>query len=769
MFDIKTLEFDKVLAKVKNYCFTEDAKEMLENSPISTDRNEVNQLLNETDEAIKVLVKYGALPYSNYGMVAKSLARVTKGGVLSVEEILNVLILVNTSLEINKYLNNIYLENKEDFAELKKYSDQLINLNKLKNLLSLAVSNEGKILDQASKNLFQIRRKLVFAENRLRQTLNSIMQTNASKLNELLIVIRDNRMCLPVKIEYKNTFKGIVHDISSSNTTCYIEPEESFVIANELDSIREEEKQEIKKILEELSLLIASNSDDLTNNLHILTTLDMIFAKANYSKEFPRPKLSQDNSFNLNNVCHPLISKDKVVPISIKMQKNDSIIIITGPNTGGKTVTLKTVGLLSVMVQCGIFPDAKKESTFQVFNHILADIGDEQSIEESLSTFSSHITKVIGILANDLSNSLVLLDELGSGTDPKEGSALAIAIISHLKEVGAKAIITTHYTDLKNYAYQEEGILNASVEFNPNTLRPTYKVLLGIPGSSNALDIAKNLGLDAAIIQTAKGIVASGPINQDILNYEDKMEELQKQTEELEANNAQLAVKLQEVSKEKEYLETERLKFIKKAKAEADKIIEQAKADAKALLDELKEAKAENVKDHVIANIKNKVNTLASSEVDEHIFKDNLAVGDFVKIIPYGKVGKILAINKDRYKVNFGQFTMDFKLKDLIKTEVKEKKEVKKPKLTGYNSVSGASMRLDLRGKRYEEIKDLVEEFIDKATLSNYETVSIVHGYGQGVVRQRVQELLKHNPNVKSFRYGGEGEGLNGATIVYFK
>ena len=769
MYDLKILEYDKVLNLIEPFCFTSYAKTKLLSLEPSNNYEVVNHLLAETEEAIKVLIKYGSLPFSNYNNVYDALNLAHKGANLAENDILNVLILINTTNEINKYLNNIFLENK-DFKELINYNEQLVNLNKLRNLLTLAISNEGKILDQASKNLFQIRRKLSMQENKLRQTLNVIMARDSHKLNELLIVMRDGRMCLPVKIEYKNSFKGILHDISSSNNTCYIEPEETFVLANQLESIKEEERVEINKILAELSLLIKSNYDDLINNFNILTTLDLIFAKANYSKDYNKPKLTNDYSFNLNAVCHPLINKDEVVPISIKLSKDDNIIIITGPNTGGKTVTLKTVGLLSLLVQSGIFPPSKKDSTYFVFKNIRADIGDEQSIEESLSTFSSHITKINDILTEDLTESLILIDELGSGTDPKEGSALAIAIIDYLKQNNAKAIVTTHYTDLKNYAYKTNGVVNASVEFNINTLKPTYKVLLGVPGASNALNIALTLGVKESIIVKAKDILHGEKDNVDIINLEKRISELNQKEEELEKDAIELANVKKEVFKEKEYLEKEREKILLKAKTEADNLILKAKEDARNLIKEITDLKKETeLKEHILADLKNKVNTLDSNQISVNPFKEKLNVGDFVKIIPYKQVGKIIAINKDKFKVNFGQFTMDFKEKDLIKTIVTEQKEVKKTKLTGYNRVDGASIKLDLRGKRYDEVKDLLEDFIDRAVLANYESVNIIHGYAHGVISNIVEELLKHNPNVKSFRYGGEGEGLNGATVVFLK
>lgn len=769
MYDLKVLEYDKVLKQIEPFCVTSYAKERLLALVPSGDTNEVDSKNSETAEAIKVLVKYANLPFSNYHNVLEALNLAEKGGILSALDILDVITLINTSLEVNKFFNNIFNADKDTYPKLSNYNNNLVNMSKLRNMLTLAVSNDGNILDQASKNLFQIRRRLSQTENKLRQTLNQIIASNITKLTEPLIAIRDNRMCLPVKIEYKNTFKGILHDISSSNNTCYIEPEECFVISSSIDNIKEEEKEEINKILAELSLLIKSNYDSLINNLDILTALDVIFAKAMYSKDYPRPLLAKDYSFSLNNVCHPLISKDTVVPISIKMTKNDAVIIITGPNTGGKTVTLKTVGLLSAMVQSGIFPNSKKESIYYVFKNIRADVGDEQSIEESLSTFSSHITKIKDILDNDLANSLVLLDEVGSGTDPKEGSALAISIINYIKSRGAKAIITTHYTDLKNYAYKTENVLNASVEFNINTLKPTYKVLLGVPGQSNALDIASNLGLNKSIIEEARQSLSHEVINEEVVNLEKRMEEIAKKEEELDSQEAEFKAQQQAFLAAKLKLEQDREKILLSAKKEADNLIEKAKEDAKDLITKLKEMQGSSFKEHVLADLKNKVNTLSSADISINPLKEKLNVGDFVKIIPYKQVGKILSINKDKYKVNFGQFTMDFKEKDLIKTLVKEEKTPRKTKLQGYNRVEGASMRLDLRGKRYEEVKDLLEDFIDKAVLANYEQVTIIHGYGQGVIRNRVQDLLKHNPNVKSFRYGGEGEGLNGATVVMLK
>lgn len=770
-FALKTLEYDKVLQIVATNARTSYGKKQILNSIPKKNYDEVAILLNETEEAQNVLLRFGDYPYENYEEVSNYLELADKSGILEAENFLKILALLNSSVETKNYFVDLINNEKISLENLEKYFSGLEDLVRLKTSITLAINKEGKILDSASKTLFQIRRKLAQTENRIRVTLNAIMQKESHKLNELLIVIRNGRMCLPVKIEYKNSFSGIIHDISSTNTTCYIEPAETTIIANELDDLRQEEQKEIRIILQNLSLLVSANYQELSKNLYNLTMLDAIFAKAKYASDYMfKPSLTLDYSFNLDNIKHPLIDTKVCVPISIKMDKNAKAIIITGPNTGGKTVSLKTVGLCSMLVQTGIFVETKKQSTFHVFEHILADIGDEQSIEESLSTFSSHMKRIIDILKLDLSNSLILLDELGSGTDPKEGSALAIAILEELENKNAKSIVTTHYTDLKNYAYNHDGIINASVEFNVNTLRPTYRLLLGIPGASNALLIAKNLGLNNEIIEKSNKYLENNKVDSNIVEYEKKVaslafkeDELNKLLEENEKLKADLA-------NEKSALERKRQELLNKAKKEAESIIIKAKNDSSNLLDEIKKLKHESeIKVHEIAKLKHMSNSLEVSNNDDNIFQDKLEVGDFVLIKSYNKVGTIQKVKKDSYEVNFGLFTMDFKQKDLVKTARPKVKKEPKPIHTGYNSVSGASMSLDLRGKRYEEVKDLVEDFLDKACLANYEQVSIIHGFGTGVVRNRVWEVLKSNSNVKSYRFGKEGEGLNGVTVVTLK
>lgn len=770
-FTDKTLEYDKVLVNVSDYCRNKYSKNLIMSLRPSTDIEVVNTLLDETEEARTVFYRLGELPIEPLDDVKKYLDLASKGSILEPIHFLDILALINSSNNLKKFFEDLKTSGDIKTPVMTKISEGLFDLYRLKATINLAISKDGKILDGASKDLFQIRRKISQTENRIRTGLNQIMQRENSKLNDLLIVIRNNRMCLPVKIEYKNSFPGIVHDISQSNTTCYIEPNSIIPLANDLEELFRQEEKEIKIILENLSLLVSANYEELINNLEIIAYLDAITAKAKYSKENSyRPEITSQKRFNIDSGKHPLIDSSKVVPISIKMLENTSTIIITGPNTGGKTVSLKTVGLLHMLVQSGIFADAKKSSVFHVFDHILADIGDEQSIEESLSTFSSHITKIINILAEDLSNSLILLDELGSGTDPKEGSSLALAIIEELIKRGSKAIITTHYTDLKNYAYNHEGIVNASVEFNPNTLKPTYRLLLGVPGASNALLIAKNLGLSDEIIENSKFLLAHNKDNKEILDYEKKMSELKYKEDEVASLKESILKMQEDIKKEKQNLESKREFLLQKARRDAENILLKARKDSEALLAEIKElSKNTEIKSHELAKLKHEANTLEVSD-KEVIDNSQLAVGDFVMIKSYNQIGTIKLIKKNSYQVNFGQFTMDFKRKDLVKTEKPKTIKIEpKVKASGYNSVAGASMSLDLRGKRYEEVENLVEEFLDKACLANYEKVSIIHGFGTGVVRKRVWEVLKNLPSVKSYRYGKEGEGLNGCTVVELK
>ena len=772
MYHTKTLEFEKVLEKLICYAKTNLAKELILNTEIKNDFEEIKKNLKMTKEAFDSIIKLSDIPLGGLFDVKASLDRAAIQGILNERELLNVVGLIDASDNVIKYFKQLD-SIKVDCNTLEELSNNLQLFKALKTNITLAITEEGIVSDNASRELFVVRRSLKSLENRLRSKLNELLQTKASMLTEQLIVQRDGRMCLPVKIEYKNTFKGIVHDVSSSNTTAYIEPESTLEIANQIDSYLAEEKKQVQIILKNLSLLVGAEANELLNNLDILTKLDIIYAKALMAKDldYNDVKLENKQEFEIKKAKHPLIPKDKCVPIDCEIGKKYKVIIITGPNTGGKTVALKTIGLLHMMVYIGMMVPASSDSTFGYFEDILADIGDEQSIEQSLSTFSSHMTNIVKIIDSISFNSLVLLDELGSGTDPKEGSGLAISIIDYLKKAGAIVIATTHYSELKNYAYNNEGIINASVEFNTETLMPTYRLLLGVPGKSNAIEIARRLGLNDKIIDMAKNELNNiSTESQNLIgNLEEEMTKLRRQQEELELEKKKYDKLVYDANKEKIELVKMTDKIINDAKLKANDILKDAKEEASNLITEIKNMSEENFKEHQLAELTRKARSLDVKNDDEAIFDENINVGDYVYIKSYQKYGTVRKAKGEKFIVSVGQFEMEFKKSELTLAEKPKEKPKKETRLSGYNPSSHATLSLDLRGKRYEEVKTLMDDYIDQAILGNLHQVSIIHGFGTGAIRKAVQEYLKNCPYVKSYRYGGEGEGLNGVTVVYLK
>lgn len=772
LFDIDTLEFNKVLGNLVSYASTNLAKRQILEIVPSNIMSDINLKLDEVNEALNSIVKYDRLPLGGVFDIKNAIIRSSIGGILNVEEILNVSGMINAIGNVLKYRTYLSTQ-KISIVELDNYFLRLTNNQKLKNEINMSIDDRGFVVDNASPSLYTVRKNLLTMQNRLRSKMNELLHSKASMLTESLIVSRSNRLCLPVKAEYKNTFGGIVHDESSSGTTVYIEPGPCVDTNNQIESLINQEKKEVELVLRGLSLMIGANSDELLLNLEILTDLDIIYAKALFARanEMIRPLINEERCVNLIKARHPLIDKEKVVPTDIYFGEEFNTIIVTGPNTGGKTVVLKTVGLLTIMMQCGMFIPAKEGSKLAVFDNVFVDIGDEQSIEQSLSTFSSHMTKICKILDKVNFNSLVLLDELGSGTDPKEGASLAISIIEYLKARGASTIVTTHYSDLKGYAYSKDDICNASVEFNVDTLEPTYKLLMGIPGKSNALSIAKRLGLNDAIINKAKELMDNESTDSQTLIEQLDVENTKISSIKLEYEHKinEYNLRVKELETEKNKLVSERNNIINAAKKEADEVIEKAKIESLVLIEEIEKLKkSSDYKEHELADIKYTVRNLSKKDIETKLFDEKLVVGDFVSIPSYGKDGIITNIRKDRYEVQVGQFTMTFKKNELTKTKAPVKKKAVKP--TGTRSVSSApKLELDLRGYRYEEVASEIDSFIDSAFLSNMDMISIIHGFGTGAVRDAVQSYLKKSPYVKSYRYGKEGEGLNGVTVVYLK
>ena len=581
------------------------------------------------------------------------------------------------------------------------------------------------------------------------------------------IVVKNDRLCLQVKQEYKNSLKGIIHDKSSTGQTIYIEPQATYEINNELINEQNNEKEEINKILKMLSSNISSYSTELEYNITNITNLDIISAKAKYGVDFNKPELNNNGYIELVNAIHPLLDKDKAVPLNISLGKNYKTIIITGPNTGGKTVSLKTVGLLTLMAQAGLLIPVKT-AKIAVFDNVFSDIGDEQSIEQSLSTFSSHMKKIVFISENINNNSLVLLDELGGGTDPVEGSALAISLLNYFMDQNVRTIITTHYPSLKEYGYENDEIMNASMEFNEETYMPTYRLLLGVSGKSNAFLISKHLGLNEEIIDNAnKYLYEDNSSSLLMKKVEEKGLYLNKLIEENENLKKEIQKDKYKYQNDIKELENKREDIIKKAKDDANKIYEEARVKASDLLKEVTDLLNEKTQLNDVAVVKHKINTL-KTEQEVNLNIKELNVGDTVLIINYNCNGEITSIKGDKYRVKFGNFEKDFKISELkyAYTEVKKEKPQKKYTDKVFKSVS---TKLDLRGYRYEDAYIALDKYIDDCVCAKIPNCTIVHGFGTGTIRKLVWDYLKTNKFVKSYRFGEQGEGLNGATIVYFK
>ena len=774
MYDKTELEFNKILDTVKQYAFLSLTKDKIEGLEPLQDVFSLNCLLDKEEEAIRVMESLGNIPLDFIQDIREELKMASIGSILSSEQLYKVLILIQRTTSLKNYLRDI--NNKHlDITNLNEYFISLSDNKKLGNEIESAIDENFNVKDNASMSLFKVRKRIQMEENHLRSYMNSLLMKESSRLTENIIVMRDNRMCLCVKADSKNQIKGIIHDQSSSGTTFFIEPEEASVIYKHIEELRVDEKKEVNLVLKGLTLLVESHSDELLNDFKQIEELDFVFALARYAREnsYTRPIINQKGYFNLINAAHPLIDKEVVVKNNVKLGQNYSTIIITGPNTGGKTVVLKLVGLLTLMSLSGLFISADENSEVSFVKNILVDIGDEQSIEQNLSTFSSHMTRIANIFKHVTSDSLVLLDEVGSGTDPKEGASLAIAIIDKLTKSGCRLISTTHYSDLKAFAYNNKNIVNASVEFDSENLAPTYKLSIGVPGSSNAILISRRLGLDEDILKEAESLInnnttESGSLikkideeNQNVVklrqNYEKKLKELEYEKKKFEEKN-------DEFEKNKELM-------LYKAHLEANKIISDAKEKSSELIEELNRLKNEkSLEDKDLAKVKFESKNLKSKEEkkeDNH----NLVVGDLVHVIDYHKTGEVIDIKKGKYVVQFGQFKMAFNRDELLydKSLKKEEKKVVKPTSTVTLASTAAPMKLDLRGERYVDVQPQVDLFIDRAILAHYNTVYIVHGFGTGAVRKAVEEALKKNKHVKESRFGGDGEGLNGCTVVTLK
>ncbi len=771
LVDSRKLEFEKILMQIRDYTITDLAKtDVLLLEPFDN-KKMIEKLLEETYEAMIFIHRYDETPLTGVLNIKESLKKAEIGSNLTVNEFLRIVSYQEAISRNQTYIKKIHqLEIKS--GALDEYYQNLISLPKLKEEIETVIDKTGKIYDNASIKLSKLRKKIKILEERIETKINTLLRSEAKKLTDSLITIRNNRLVLPVKAEYKNSFKGVVLDVSSSGETVFMEPISCFVLNNELQNLLLEEKKEIDRILKELTEIVGENVLSLRNNLDILTYLDIVFAKAKHAIKFNSSKPSiTDNEINLLNARHPLIPQAEVVGNDINFHDYHHIII-TGPNTGGKTVTLKTLGLLSIMVQSGILVPVDEGSKTVVFSGIFADIGDEQSIEQSLSTFSSHISKITYIMKNVKSKSLVLLDEIGSGTDPKEGASLAISIINYLRKFNLYSMVTTHYPELKTYAFDLDDTINASVEFDIDTLKPTYKLKIGVPGTSNALEIAKRLGLNESVIEAAKKVSLS--FDTDISHLIKKLEKQSTELEEtiLKHKEEINLLKLKQEKLDMLYIEEKVRQNKLLSDLENKKKIELEKLESKAkkIISDLNELKqSATFKEHELARLKHEAKSI--NQIDDSYQKTvqtKISVGDKVLIIPYQRNG---IVNKKllngKYEVLMGSLSLTLAESDL--EYINTPRKTVKPLRGTVSKTSKAKMELDLRGFRYLEAKDELDKFVDTCLINNLEFAYIIHGYGTGALKKAVDEFVKNNSQIKKMRPGGQNEGGKGVTVIYFK
>ncbi|GEK33406.1 endonuclease MutS2 [Kurthia sibirica] len=781
---LKTLEYDKIIDKVSKYCTNTLGKVAIEQLEPKVTLIEVNALLDEMDEALSILRVKGSVPLGGIFDIRPASKRAQIGGVLSPSELMEISSTIRASRIFREFIEDIVALEDISIPAFIAKKEEIPMLTGLQNEINSCIDENANVADSASVALRSIRQSLRMQEGRVRDKLASLTRgANAAKmLSDTIITIRNDRFVIPVKAEYRSHYGGVVHDQSSSGQTLYIEPDSVVQSNNEISSLKAKEKAEIDRILAELSAKVQEVAHELFVLVQLLGQIDMIFAKAKFGQanKCSKPLMNDDGYIKITQAKHPLLDPETAVANDIEFGKEYTAIVITGPNTGGKTVTLKTVGLFTMMAQAGIPIPALDGSQMAVFDQIFSDIGDEQSIEQSLSTFSSHMVNIVDILKKFDDQSLVLFDELGAGTDPQEGASLAIAILDEVHGRGARVMATTHYPELKAYGYNRDAVINASVEFDVETLSPTYRLLIGVPGRSNAFEISKRLGLPEHIIETSKAYVGTETheVESMIASLDESRRAAEKDAEEsarllaeAQTLQADLDARLQEYEDRKEELD-------KKAKEKAKKIVEAAKQEAEAVIDELHKMRINAnkvVKEHEIIDARKRLDEAAPKE--NRILKkqrqlneraQELKKGDEVKVVSYGQKGVLIdKTSNGEWIVQIGILKMKIEEDDLqyIKPE-KEKQTVNVSSVRGREAVK---LELDLRGERYEDALMRTEKYIDDALLSNYHRVSIIHGKGTGALRKGVQELLKRHPRVKSYNFGEASEGGYGVTIAELK
>jgi DNA mismatch repair protein MutS2 len=778
------LEFEKVKEQLVKHASSSLGKEKAKALIPSSHYEEVLTTQEQTDEAAKVLRLKGNAPLGGLVDVRASVKRAKIGGLLSASELIEVAGTLYAGRNMKRFIEKMVEEDIE-LHHLPKLAEKIVLLIDLEKSISQCIDDNGYVLDSASDTLKGIRQQLRTTEARVRDKLESMIRSSSATkmLSDAIITIRNDRFVLPVKQEYRGSYGGIVHDQSSSGATLFIEPQVIVDLNNILQQAKVREKVEIERILRLLSEEVAENSQDILQNVYCLAEMDFMFTKARYAKQIKgiKPAVNNTGVVRMFKARHPLLPEDEVVPNDIELGTDFTTIVITGPNTGGKTVALKTLGLCTLMAQAGLQIPVLDGSEIAVFDAVYADIGDEQSIEQSLSTFSSHMVNIVDILDKVDEKSLVLFDELGAGTDPQEGAALAISILDEVYNRGARVVATTHYPELKAYGYNRTGVINASVEFDITTLSPTYKLLIGVPGRSNAFEISKRLGLQEHVINMARAQMSDERNEVDTMiasletskkSAEHEMIEAEKIRKEAEQLHKELQQQIIEFNEERDAL-------YEKAERKAEEKVEEARQEADKIIHELRKLRKDHnaqVKEHELIDARKRLeDAIPAFEKSKKVekkepAKQSFLPGDEVKVISFDQKGHLIEkVSDNEWQVQMGIMKMKVKEKDLQYIKRPKQEVHERPLATVKGKDYHVSLELDLRGERFENALLKVEKYLDDAVLAGYPRVSIIHGKGTGALRTGVKELLKSHRSVKNTRFGEAGEGGSGVTIVELK
>ncbi|WP_373893004.1 endonuclease MutS2 [Virgibacillus natechei] len=775
---LRTMEFDKIIEQLNNQAATSLGKSLASRLQPSTDISEVKELQRETDEAMQIIRLNLSIPLGGITDIRASLKRSVIGGILSTGEVLDVTGTIYGGRQVKAFIENL----EEDLPILKDLVMQITPLRDLERHIKSCIDDHGHVMDSASEKLRGIRSSIRTFESRVRDKLDSYTKSNSNMLSDSIITIRNERYVLPVKQEHRGSIGGIVHDQSASGQTLFMEPKSVVDLNNQLQEANVKEKQEVERILQVISEHISEQEPFLQENVTVLGQIDFMFARAKLGRQMKAamPIMNDQGIIKMSQARHPLIASDDVVANDVEIGETYTAIVITGPNTGGKTVTLKMVGLFTLMAQSGLQIPALDGCEMAVFEDVYADIGDEQSIEQDLSTFSSHMTNIVDILEHVNHKTLVLFDELGAGTDPQEGAALAMSILDDVVSREARVIATTHYPELKAYGYNRDNVVNASVEFDMETLQPTYRLLIGVPGRSNAFDISKRLGLRDSVIEQAKS-----HIGVDSTSVENMIASLEKSQLDAEKDYQEAHQILQESEKLRDDMEKQWKQFdqkretlYKKAEEKADKALSKAREEAELIVDEVRSMKNNaQIKEHEWIEAKKMLEEASPNLSKKQDTKKRapaqsstaLYPGDEIKLTTINQQGTVLEkVNEQEYLVQVGIMKVKVKREDL-QLIGKQKEKVEEPVATIKGSTYHVKTELDLRGERFEDAMSKLEKYIDDALLAGYAKVSIIHGKGTGALRKGVQEFVRNHASIASSRPGSSGEGGSGVTIIEFR